>query len=142
MLFSQNPKSKKNAVNEESLQRDFTDNHDNDDEYKSDENTKFTRKNNDGSSQIVIIESKKSHKAQQALKEHISVCNLHRQNLAYLTFSPQELESQLARVTCDLADANDQKELLKLQMLESKRPNWIEQARSETGYYIYIYISF
>ncbi|KAJ3006737.1 UNVERIFIED_CONTAM: hypothetical protein HDU68_003917 [Siphonaria sp. JEL0065] len=74
----------------------------------------FIRQDANGESYAVSLDSNKVIHAQKLLEEQI-----------------RDLEDRLEISQKHLTEATQQSELLRLQLLESKRPGWVEQARSD-----------
>ncbi|KAJ3412037.1 hypothetical protein HDV05_001367 [Chytridiales sp. JEL 0842] len=78
--------------------------------------TRLMRQYSDGSQAPVMLDSKKVHQIQSILTEQI-----------------QDLESKLVESEKKLQEATEHVDLLKLQMLQTKIPSWVEQAKTESG---------
>ncbi|KAJ3243766.1 hypothetical protein HDU78_011833 [Chytriomyces hyalinus] len=74
----------------------------------------FTRQNADGETEQILVDPSKKHQLQKLQEEQI-----------------RDLEQRLSKAQRDLLQATQQSEILKLQLLETKRPGWVEQARSD-----------
>ncbi|KAJ3237647.1 hypothetical protein HDU81_009197, partial [Chytriomyces hyalinus] len=74
----------------------------------------FTRQNADGETEQISVDASKKHQLQKLQEEQI-----------------RDLEQRLSKTQRDLLQATQQSELLKLQLLETKRPGWVEQSRSD-----------